>query len=380
MKVILISNYPPDRQESMLRFAKMLHKGLLYNKFHAEIWYPYVLFGKYTSNPHKGLGKWLGYFDKWILFPLILRIRVFLINKEKRVIRFHICDHSNAPYAACLPSKFTSITCHDVLAIQSALGFENTYCEGSRIGKYLQKWILKNLEQIETVATVSNYTLSQLKLISSNNGSLMRNYEVIPNGFNNHFYKLEDTFADRKISKLDNRLLEPYILHVGSGHVRKNRKLLIDMLINLSDRWSGYVCLAGEGLEKELKQYCILNGVYDRIISVVSPDHETLVALYNRCEAFIFPSFSEGFGWPIIEAQACHAPVILSNVGPMPEVSGGAGLYANPNDVNTFTEAFLSLLNEPKLREELIFKGVINTKKYEKDIMIKKYLNLLGMI
>ncbi len=130
-----------------------------------------------------------------------------------------------------------------------------------------------------------------------------------------------------------------FLLHVGSAFPRKNRKILIDMVAALGKSWDGKICYAGETIEDELLDYAESMGVGERIISIVKPSHELLRALYSGCEAFMFPSFSEGFGWPAIEAQACGAPVIASNLAPMPEVSGEAALFADPYKPAGFCES-----------------------------------------
>jgi glycosyltransferase involved in cell wall biosynthesis len=116
-------------------------------------------------------------------------------------------------------------------------------------------------------------------------------------------------------------------------------------------------------------------GLRERARIIVKPDHNTLVALYSSCEAFIFPSYSEGFGWPVIEAQACGAPVIASNIEPMPEVSGGAALYADPSDPEAFAEALLTLQNLTT-RALLVQRGFANSGRFEPAHMIQAYLNL----
>lgn len=377
-KIILIGNYPLDKQESMLRFASMLMHGFEKKDIDVVCWKPVVVFGFLFKQTNQGLGKWMGYLDKWLLFPLILRIRVLLINKEKHTVRFHICDHSNAPYAASLPQELTSITCHDVLAIQGALGYPNTYCEASAMGKKLQKWILKHLQQVNKMVAVSHYTLSQLTEISTDTISANRNWRVIHNAFNERFYPIEIKTADEQLISLNEALKHPYLLHVGSDLPRKNRKLLVDMIAILRDRWNGNICFAGQAIDKGLQEYIKEKGVEDRVISLVNPDHQALLALYSRSEAFVFPSFSEGFGWPIIEAQACRTPVLVSNIAPMPEVSGGVALYADPHNSQSFVEA-LTKLWDSNQREWYVQQGEKNVQQYHIDIMIEKYLDLLDL-
>ena len=93
----------------------------------------------------------------------------------------------------------------------------------------------------------------------------------------------------------------------------------------------------------------------------------------------MFPSFSEGFGWPPIEAQACGAPVIASNLAPMPEVSGEAALFADPYSPQAFAEAFLTLKGNVSLKEDLIQKGIKNIERFHIDKMMRAYLELQGV-
>jgi glycosyltransferase involved in cell wall biosynthesis len=147
------------------------------------------------------------------------------------------------------------------------------------------------------------------------------------------------------------------------------------MLMALGNQWNGNICFAGEELEEELLVYARTLGLKDRVISVVQPDHTTLVALYSASAAFVFPSLSEGFGWPVIEAQACGVPVIASFFNPLPEVSGGAALHADPVKPADFANAFLSLQNK-KTRNELIRKGFENSRRFDRSLMTHAYLDL----
>ncbi len=113
----------------------------------------------------------------------------------------------------------------------------------------------------------------------------------------------------------------------------------------------------------------------DRVISIIKPTHETLVALYSSCLAFVFPSLSEGFGWPLIEAQACGVPVIASNIKPMLEVSNGTALHADPTNSDDFANAFLNILQN-SFRNDLIAMGFENCKRFEQKKLIRDFINL----
>ena len=376
MRIILIGNYPPDKQESMERFAQMLAAGFLNEGHPAVIWRPVVFFGRRAASTTTGMGKWLGYIDKWILFPFILRWRLLHKQYRSENIHFHICDHSNSYYLQQLPAARTVITCHDVLAIRGALGYEDAYVGASRAGKILQNWILNNLTSARKLAAVSSMTYQQLNALDKKHPSgHPKNWKVIHNAFNADFRPMAEEETAGLLRKAGVDAGVPFLLHVGSGLPRKNRKLVIDMLAALGGQWNGNICFAGEELEEELVAYAGTLGIKNRVISVVNPDHTTLVALYSACAAFVFPSLSEGFGWPVIEAQACGVPVIASSFNPLPEVSGGAALHANPVKPADFANAFLSLQNKIT-RNELIRKGFENSRRFDRSRMTLAYLDL----
>ena len=147
------------------------------------------------------------------------------------------------------------------------------------------------------------------------------------------------------------------------------------MLVKLGDDWNGVVCFAGTEIDTGLATYIRKLDMQNRVVSVVKPSHQNVLVLYSACEAFIFPSFSEGFGWPVIEAQACGAAVIASDIEPMPEVSGGAAIHKSPYDSSGFAKALLSLKDQT-LKDQLIARGYENSTRFFLNTMIDSYLAL----
>jgi len=378
MRIILIGNYSPDRQESMLRFAQLINSGFRDAGHDSEIWQPTIRFGSFFKDARSGVAKWLAHIDKWILFPLELSWRVRKEMARNANIRFQICDHSNAPYLAYLPKEFTVVTCHDVLAIRGALGYKDAYCTASFTGKILQKWILRNLDRATLLAAASKLTLTQLKALSSETQGQKRDWRIIPLGFNADFRPLDAKQRNDLLVGAGLKPETPFVLHVGSDQERKNRRMLIDMVAALGNKWNGKIYYAGQAADEKLLSYAESLGLRERVVSVVGPDHATLLALYSGCEAFIWPSFSEGFGWPLIEAQACGAPVISSNIEPMPEVSNGAAIHADPTQPGEFADAFLKL-QDASIRTDLIRRGLENIERFRPSRMIDAYLNLHGL-
>jgi glycosyltransferase involved in cell wall biosynthesis len=375
LRVILIGNYLPDQQESMIRFANLLDRGFGIAGVASEIWWPTIVFGKVFRTNNHGAGKWFGYIDKYLIFPLVLRLRIFGKKYYKGNVQFHICDHSNAPYLKYLPFHRTSITCHDVIAIRGGLGYTTFVEPASKTGKLLQKWILHHLSRAKSIAFVSQLTLDQFNELIVGKKSTIRNCKVINNSFNADFRQMDSAEAKAILTSSGIELRQPFLLHVGSDLPRKNRKLLLDMISGLPNESAVNICFAGESLGKELVTHMDELSLKPRVISVVKPNHNVLLALYSLCEAFVFPSFSEGFGWPIIEAQACGTPVLTSSIQPMLEVSGDAAIHCDPNRPDEFVKGFGLLKNE-EFRQRIIRKGFDNCSRFTVDKMIKSYLNL----
>ena len=88
---------------------------------------------------------------------------------------------------------------------------------------------------------------------------------------------------------------------------------------------------------------------------LIRPSREDLIALYSIAEAFVFPSWIEGFGIPVIEAMTCGTPVIASDRGAIPEVAGGAALLADAEDYDALARHIALVLGNPaesrRLRE-----------------------------
>jgi glycosyltransferase involved in cell wall biosynthesis len=93
--------------------------------------------------------------------------------------------------------------------------------------------------------------------------------------------------------------------------------------------------------------------VADRVHFAGFVDDADLVNFYGACDLFVYPSFYEGFGLPILEAMACGRAVACSNSTAMPEVADSAGLLFAPDDVPEMARAMTDILIDPELRARL---------------------------
>jgi glycosyltransferase involved in cell wall biosynthesis len=165
----------------------------------------------------------------------------------------------------------------------------------------------------------------------------------------------------------------PFVLHVGSNLRRKNREGVLRIFAQCQERWKGFLVLAGEPLSNALRSLGRELGILDRIIEVPDATSEVLEALYGRATALLFPSRFEGFGWPIIEAQACACPVICGDGAPLPEIAGDAGLIHPVEDEAAFAAEILRLA-DPEERACWGEKSLRNAQRFSTERMIAEYI------
>ena len=147
---------------------------------------------------------------------------------------------------------------------------------------------------------------------------------------------------------------EGYILALGSRARHKNLAMLIQAAKQRPAN-SPPLIIAGGGDANVFASEGLISDENVRFIGRVS-DGE-LKALYTNALAFAFPSITEGFGLPPMEAMRCGCPVIATTGGAVPEICGDAAIYADPNDPSAWTLALRRINNETTLRSELSIKG-----------------------
>ena len=366
MRVLLVGNYPPDAQESMLRYAQLLHTGLIEAGHDVHLAVPPAVLNvaRRTAN---GVWKWVGYLDKYFAsVPSLLRA-------ARRVDVVHICDHSNSIYVPLRPAVPYVVTCHDLLAVRGALG-EQTDCPASFAGRWLQMSIMRGLRRADALACVSNATLHDAhRLLPEYEGEVV----LAPNALSYPYRPLEDETSRLRLASipaLDER--RPFVLSVGSNLRRKNREAVLRSVAAAARSWNGSIVFAGQSLTAELRALASELRITDRVVEVVKPSNEILEALYSRALALLFPSRFEGFGWPILEAQACLCPVICSDRAPLPEVSGGAALLCGADDIDGLADAILTLSHSTELCADLRRRGEANAARFSRAAMIERFASL----
>lgn len=151
--------------------------------------------------------------------------------------------------------------------------------------------------------------------------------------------------------------IRPYLLYVGNRGMYKNFQGLLTAIHPLLKKYSlRLLCAGGGAFTKVERENVALLGV-TAFVEQQPINDQLLPLLYQQAVAFVFPSFYEGFGIPILEAFACGCPCIVSNTSSLPEVAGEAALYMDPVSSDSMYYAVEQLLNDSKLCESLTQKG-----------------------
>jgi glycosyltransferase involved in cell wall biosynthesis len=151
-----------------------------------------------------------------------------------------------------------------------------------------------------------------------------------------------------------------YILYLGTGHKRKNVDGLKKAFKILKQR---------HNIPHEL----ILGGVEKHVAG------DEKWQLLRNADVFVFPSFYEGFGFPVLEAQAAGVPVVASNVSSLLEILGNSALLINPHEPEEIAEAVYKIIKNPDLKKDLIKKGQENIKRFSWPECAKKTLKVITL-
>jgi glycosyltransferase involved in cell wall biosynthesis len=277
--------------------------------------------------------------------------------------------HYNVPLLP-IRARYRVVTIHDVyhLAFRKELSFPQ---------KLYAKLVMKcALEKSDAIITVSHF--SKREILKYTSEKYKDKVSVIHNG---------EIFCEKEIRKGVRPISYPYFLFVGNVKPHKNLKRAIDAFrlllldTSVSEKSLRFI-IVGEKENFITRDNDIVGYIdgdkllCERVIFTGWVSDDELVCLYAHAQAFIFPSFYEGFGFPPLESMALQVPVITSNVSSIPEICGDAVLYFDPFNVEDIYAKMKQILFDENLRDILIKNGLNNLKLFTKKESISNHLRL----
>ncbi|MGI6245944.1 MAG: glycosyltransferase family 4 protein [Pseudochelatococcus sp.] len=246
-----------------------------------------------------------------------------------------------------LDSRRTVLTVHDLVMLERLRGVR-------RFALWLL-WYWLPVQRSRAIVVISETTRSRLlDSVRCDPGKVV----VIHNNVSDEFRPVPRTFADTC----------PRILQIGTK-TNKNLERVAEALSGMTCRLV-IVGPLSEAQQSMLHRYGI---DYE---SHVGLSREALVAQYVAADMLLFASTYEGFGLPIVEAQAVGRPVVTSNLSAMPEVAGEAACLVNPFDVTSIRAGVQRLVNDAAYRNDLIARGLENAKRFRASQVAARYAAL----
>jgi glycosyltransferase involved in cell wall biosynthesis len=290
-------------------------------------------------------------FNTWLQFRLpahILRARYDLVFYPYNVLPL------------LHPAK-SIVAIHDIKIQRSRGSFLGRH--GSDGGKYLP-WALRSAERL---IFVSEFTRRE----AEKDIGPLANAIVVHEGIADIYNRVELTQNDVGSLKRKYGIRDRFVMAFGATGRLKNVDFLVRSFLRVRRQLPGDFQLLLVGCQ-EMDSADYFRTVRDNraesdVICVGFLSDMEVVALYNCTDCFVYPSLYEGFGFPPLEAMACGAPVLASNVSAIPEIVGDAAEMFDPTDGASFDRAFsafLSRLQNLKHRQALIAKAYEHAKRY----------------
>ena len=219
---------------------------------------------------------------------------------------------------------------------------------------YYLLWVKIPVLKSAHIITISNKTKKEiLKYTTANKNKITVSGVCIPSVYK----KKIKPFYQKK----------PKILIIGTS----DNKNIKNILMSLSDIDCELIIIGNL-----IKEYLfILKKFKISYKNYVGLNNKAIFKKYTESDLLMFPSQYEGFGIPILEAQTVGRVVVTSNLEPMTSVGGNGALYVNPNNVKNMNITVKKVIDNKSLRKKLIQNGFKNTKRFNKEEILKKHLN-----
>ncbi|MFN7170470.1 MAG: glycosyltransferase family 4 protein, partial [Candidatus Omnitrophota bacterium] len=202
--------------------------------------------------------------------------------------------------------------------------------------------------------------------------------KVIHLGAGEEFFPLTEEEKGRAKSLLKNcGVRDKFILFVGTIEPRKNLKNLLSAFNNLKIEITHQLVIVGMKGWGGDEVYSLVEklGLRDRVVFTGYLPQKEVNFFYNLCDCFVYPSFYEGFGLPIIEAMQVGCPVITSNTSSCAEIGENSAILIEPDSVDSIAEAIFKVVKDKDLNQQLREKSLRRAKDFSWEIAAEKTLH-----
>lgn len=301
-------------------------------------------------------------------FPSRSRLRR-LTYLTDRLVRTDKLDLYHTTYISPLRLSCKSlVTVHDILFESMPHYFSRTFVLRSKI------FVRKSVRSAAQVQTISQYSQ---QLISRRYGIDERQVKMVPPGIDLRRFTTSGV-EEAKQQIMRQYGLHDYLLTVGRLEPRKNHRGLIEAYAMAKQTRNdlGALVIIGQpdfGYQEFLRRVEELK--LSQCVKILSdiPDSD-LPNFYKAARIFVYPSFAEGFGIPVLEAMACGVPVIASNTSAIPEVVGDCGVLIDPHDTDALARAINSLADDQARSDRLGAVGAARAGEWSWEHAADKYL------
>jgi alpha-1,3-rhamnosyl/mannosyltransferase len=219
----------------------------------------------------------------------------------------------------------------------------------------INMWFVKSADRI---LCMSNYTKKDLtSILGIDNRRIIVGYP----GIDRAQFRPRDKMKVRQ--KLGLPLNRRIILHVGTDEPRKNTKTLIQAFRRIKKSLPDTILVKVGGMRETTRRLIMTLGLLQSVLYYRKVPNIELY--YNAADILLFPSYYEGFGYPVAEAMASGCPVIAGDSSSVTEVVGKAGLLFPPFDVVTLHEMTIQALTDSSMSSVMIKEGLEQVKKFD---------------
>ena len=274
--------------------------------------------------------------------------------------RKHDLYHATNPVHFPEGIKNGVVTLHDLIALKE----QPWSSQGSK--EFYREHIRSILQNALLIFSVSHYTAQDAMTKFPELSGKIRVTPLAANPIFRSFNTSRNFLKNYGIRDIE----KPFLLFVGEIQPRKNIEAVLHCFDSLPDplRQSFQLIIIGSArlrdnqklFEEQVSRLQSTSTVYQ----LQKVHNEDLVRFYNTAHLFLFPSFFEGFGLPVIEAMSCGCPVITSNTSSLKEVAKNAALTVNPYQREELRSAIIKLIEEEGLRESYCRRGLERAKDF----------------